>query len=160
MATQTPDIDKLHNELVRAAGPLRELAKRALAKMKTYLDTDSIDGCLHGPVSFPHDPKANRPFSVADALYVHIPKDSKPGYYDILFGIDLLSPAGDVVAKSVLVWPVGPQFGTDFGWAPTALDVPGQSPGDYTIVALLTLLPPGGQPIQLDAKSAPLTIAP
>jgi hypothetical protein len=160
MSTKTPQIDKLQSELLSSAAPLRELVKRAKAAGKTYAATDRIGGSLHGPVAFPPSPKANQPFSIADALQVHIPKDSKPGTYDILFGIDLLSPAGDVVSKAVLVWPVAPQFGPDFGWSPTAQDVPGQSAGQYTIVSLLTLIPPEGQPIQLDAKSATLTIAP
>jgi hypothetical protein len=164
MSTKIPQIDKLQSELVSSAGPLRELAKRAKAAGKTYEATDRISGSLHGPVSFPPNPKANQPFSIADALQVHIPKNTKPGTYDILFGLDLLSSAGDVVSKSVVVWPViwpvTPESGEDFGFAPNARDVPGQSASQYTIVSLLTLLPPEGQPIQLDAKSATLTIAP
>ncbi len=159
MSTKGPQIDKLQNELVSSAAPLRDLVERAKAAGKTYAATDRIGGSLHGPVAFPPNPTANQSFSIADALQVHIPKDSTPGTYDILFGIDLLSPGGDVVSKFVLVWPVAPEFGPDFGWSPTAQDVPGQSAGRYTVVSLLTLLPPEGQPIQLDAKSTTLTIA-
>src|SRR5262245_18559626 len=159
MSTKTPQIDKLQSELVSSAAPLRELVKRAKAAGKAYAATDRIGGSLHRPVAFPPNPRANQPCSIADALQVHIPKDSKPGTYDILFGIDLLSPAGDVLTKAVLVWPVAPQFGPDFGWAPTAQDVPGQRAGQYTIVSLLTLLPPDGQPSQLEAKSTTLTVA-
>jgi hypothetical protein len=159
MSTKIAHIDKLQNELLSSAASLRELVKRAMAERKTYAASDRISGSLNGPVAFPPNPKANQPFSIADALQVHIPKDSKPGTYDILFGIDLLSPGGDVVSKCVLVWPVAPQAGPDFGWSPTAQDVPGQSAGQYTIVSLLTLLPPEGRPIQLDAKSTTLTIA-
>jgi hypothetical protein len=159
MSTKNPQIDKLQNELVSSAAPLRDLVKGAKAAGKTYAANDPIGGSLHGPVTFPPNPTANQPFSMADALQVHIPRDSTPGTYDILFGIDLLSPGGDVVSKAVLVWPVAPEFGPEFGWAPTAQDVPGQSAGRYTIVSLLTLQPPEGQPIQLDAKSMTLTIA-
>jgi len=160
MSTNIARIDKLQNDLISSAASLHELLKQAKAERKSYAASDPISGSLHGPVAFPPNPKANRPFSIADALQVHIPKDSKPGTYDILFGIDFLSPAGEVVSKSVLVWPVTPQFGPDFGWSPTSQDVPGQSAGQYTIVSLLTLLPPDGKPIQLDAESTTLTVAP
>lgn len=159
MSTNGPQIDKLRDELVSSAAPLRDLVERAKAAGKNYAAPDNISGRLHGPVAFPPNPGANQPISIADALQVHIPKDSTPGTYDIIFGINLLSPGGDVVSKSVLVWPVAPEFGPDFGWAPTAQDVPGQTAGRYTIVSLLTLLPPQGQPIQLDAKSTTLTVA-
>jgi hypothetical protein len=158
MSTNGPQIDKLQNELASSAARLRDLVERAKAGEKAYAATDPISGRLHGPVAFPANPRATQPLSIADALQVHIPRDSTPGTYDILFGINLLSPAGDVVSKSMLVWPVAPEFGPVFGWAPTAQDVPGQSAGRYTIVSLLALLPPEGQPIQLDAKSAALTI--
>src|SRR5262249_52283603 len=147
------------NELASSAVWLRDLVERAKAGGRAYAATDRLSGRLHGPVAFPANPQATQPLSIADALQVHIPRDSTPGTYDILFGINLLSPGGDVVSKSVLVWPVAPEFGPDFGWAPTATDVPGQSAGRYTIVSLLTVLPPEGQPVQLDAKSATLTIA-
>jgi hypothetical protein len=149
---------QLQNELVSSAVSLRESVTRATAEGKTCAESDRISGRLADPKVFPPNPTANQPFSIADALLVHIPKDSKPGTYDILFGIELLSPEGYVVSKSVLAWPVGPQFAPDFGWSP-ALDVAGQSAGQYTIVSLLTLLPPEGRPIQLDAKSTTLTIA-
>jgi len=158
MNTKIAYIDKLQNELISSAASLRELVRRAEAERRSSAGPDRISGRLSGPVAFPSNPKADQAFSIADALYVHIPKDSKPGTYDILFGIDLLSPGGDVVAKSVLVWPVGPQFGTEFTWSPTAQNVTGQKAGPYTIVSLLTLIPPEGQPIQLDAKSNTLTI--
>src|SRR5262245_4180468 len=157
VSTNGTQIDKLQNELVSSAAPLRGMVERAKAVGRTYAATDGISGHLLDPVAFPANPRANQPFSIADALQVHIPKDSTPGTYDIIFGINLLSPAGDVVSRSVLVWPVTPEFGPDFGWSPTAQDVPGQSAGRYTIVSLLTLLPPDGQPIQLNAKSTTLT---
>jgi hypothetical protein len=159
MSTKIPQIDKLQHELVSYAARLRDLVERAKAPGKTHAATDHIGGSLFGPEAYPTNPKAKQPFSILDALLVHIPKDSEPGTYDILFGIALLSSAGDVVSKSVLVCPVAPQFGPEFGWSPTAQDVPGQSAGQYTIVSLLTLIPSGGQPMQLDAKSTTLTIA-
>jgi hypothetical protein len=159
MSTMTAAIDALQNELVSSVAQLRELGQRARAAKQAYGKAEPISGRLNGPVAFPSNPTAGQPFAVADALQVHIPKDSKPGTYDILFAIALLSPSGKVVARSMLNWPVEPQFGPDFGWAPTALEVPGQIAGEYTIVSLLTLLPPGDQPMKLDAKPAALTIA-
>ena len=158
MSAMNAAIDTLQKELLNSAGQLRELGERARGAKKAFGAGEPISGRLNGPVAFPPNPRAGQPFAVADALQVHIPKDSKPGTYGILFAIALLSPSGDVVAKSMLNWPVEPQFGPDFGWAPTALEVPGQSAGQYTVVSLLTLLPPEGQPIHLDAKSASLTI--
>src|SRR5262245_27026601 len=108
MSTKIAYLDKLQSELITSAAPVRELIRRVEADRKK---ADHISGGLHGPVAFPSNPKAGAPFSIADALHVHIPKDSKPGTYDILFGINLLSPDGSVVAKAVLVWPVAPQFG-------------------------------------------------
>src|SRR5262245_41700302 len=139
MTTRTATIDALRNELLGSAAQLRDLVQRAGGAKKVSKPGECISGQLSGPVSFPPNPRAGRPFAVADALQVHIPKDSKSGTYGILFAIALLSPSGDVVGKSVLNWPVEPQFGPDFGWAPTALEVPGQSAGQYTIVSLLTL---------------------
>jgi len=160
MSVMTVRIEELQNELLSSGASLREMAERARAEKKAYEKRDAVGGRLNGPVAFPPTPTASQPFGVADALQVHIPTDSKPGVYHILFAIALLSPAGNVVAKSMLDWPVEPQFGPDFGWAPTALEVPGQAAGDHSIVSLLTLLPPGDQPMKLDAKSATLTIAP
>jgi hypothetical protein len=158
MSTMTAVIDGLRNELLGSAGQLRELVQRARGAKKAK-GAGPISGRLHGPVAFPPNPGAGQPFAVADALQVHMPKDSKPGTYGILFAIALLSPSGKVVAKSMVNWPVEPQVGPDFGWAPTALEVPGQSAGQYTVVSLLTLLPPEAQPIHLDAESATLTIS-
>src|SRR5215510_12995994 len=115
--TKSARIEELQNALVSSAVPLRDMVGRA---KKTYAATDRINGHLLDPVAFPPNPRANQPFSIADALLVHIPKDSTQGTYDIIFGINLLSSVGDVVSKSVLVWPVSPNFGPDFGWSPTA----------------------------------------
>jgi hypothetical protein len=158
MIMMTAAIDALQKELLSSAGQLRELVERAGRAKKVVGAGEPIGGRLNGPVALPPNPRADKPFAVADALQVHLPKDSQPGTYGILFVIALLSPSGNVTAKSILNWPVEPQHGPDFGWAPTALEVPGQSTGQYTVVSLLTLLPPEGQPIHLDAESATLTI--
>jgi hypothetical protein len=159
MSTKSSQIDKLQSELVSSAAPLRELIKRAKSTGKAFAATDQIGGSLQGPVSDPPNPRANQPFNFFDAFQVHIPIGSQPGTYAIQCGIALISAAGTNLSQAFLYWPVEPQSG-DFGPEAIGQYLPGQSAGQYTIASALTLIPPGGQPLQLDGKSATLTIAP
>jgi hypothetical protein len=157
MTASAIPIDKLHDELTKSFAQLRELSARARTSKPKV--SDAIGGMLVGPVSFPDDPQANSMFHVADAVRVHIPTDSPLGVYHILFGVAVLSPTGRVVARTMMNWPVEPRFGPDFGWAPTALEVPGQPAGDYVVVSLLTLVLPDNQSLKLDSKTSIVIIS-